>query len=352
VATTPAVGAGGSLATIVVRAAPFDAEEVDRFVAHAADVEGAQVRYAPGRPRASGVVDPVARLAGASGDEIAEVVADHPFDVTAITDDGPFFWHFTPFRDVLADFTSSITRPDLELAIGERVLILLLGVAAALAAVALLLPFVLIRSTFGDLPVKRLSFVYFSCLGLGFLLFEISLIQRLTLFLGYPTYSLTVTLASILVFTGVGAWLSGRIEHDRGRIVPVLALVVALLGVLYGLVLPAITEVALPWSLPVRVVVTVLLLAPFGLCLGMFMPVGLSAVSGITEHRDVYVSWCWAVNGFASVIGSVLTTILAMAFGFTVVLLIALSVYVVALVALYRLLGVATVPSRSSVPTG
>jgi MFS family permease len=90
-------------------------------------------------------------------------------------------------------------------------------------------------------------------------------------------------------------------------------------------------------ALGVRIVVTLLLLAPLGLCLGMFMPLGLGLVAGLSEHGDEYVAWSWAVNGFFSVIGSVLTTILAMTFGFRLVQLFALVVYAVAGLALRRL---------------
>ncbi len=50
-----------------------------------------------------------------------------------------------------------------------------------------------------------------------------------------------------------------------------------------------------------------LVLAPLGMLLGIFMPLGLGAVSALTDHGEEYVAWGWAVNGFASVIGSVLT---------------------------------------------
>ena len=73
-------------------------------------------------------------------------------------------------------------------------------------------------------------------------------------------------------------------------------------------------------SLGVRVVVAILLLAPLGLCLGMFMPLGLGAVAAPdATTTEEYVAWAWAVNGFFSVIGSVLTTILSMTFGFRLV---------------------------------
>ena len=119
---------------------------------------------------------------------------------------------------MVSNITHSIAVSDWEDTVGERVLVLLLIIAAIMAAVFLLLPFVAIRRDWSELPRKRISFVYFASLGLGFMFFEITLIQRLTLFLGYPTYSLTVTLMSLLVFVGIGALLSGRIQprHASG----------------------------------------------------------------------------------------------------------------------------------------
>jgi hypothetical protein len=167
--------------------------------------------------------------------------------------------------------------------------------------------------------------------------FEITLIQRLILFLGYPTYSLTVTLASLLIFTGVGALLSARLKAKPDLAVKVLAPTIVALGLGYLFLLPVLTESLLSTGLAIRVMVAFVVLAPLGVTLGMFMPLGLGAVAGLTGHQEEYVAWGWAVNGFASVIGSVLTTIIAMVFGFNTVLALAMVVYLVALASLRRL---------------
>ena len=86
-----------------------------------------------------------------------------------------------------------------------------------------------------------------------------------------------------------------------------------------------------------RVIFAGAILTPLGLCLGMFMPLGLGRVAALTEHSEEYVAWGWAVNGFFSVIGSVLTTILSMAIGFRAVQFLALGAYAVAVVAFTRL---------------
>ncbi len=334
VATSP-TGVGGHLSTILVKETPFTRPEIDGALAKLEVVPGAQLRYAPGQPVEG---ETVSDLATIPSSELDDWYDSYPYEVGPITDNGPFFWHFTSFGDVIADFGEPIDRDDPEDTVGERVLLLLLAVATVFAAVFLLLPFFSIRTVWLTLPRKATSATYFACLGLGFLFFEITLIQRLTLFLGYPTYSLTVTLASILIFTGVGALVSGRWQRWPNRVVPALLVIITALTLFYAFGLEPLTDALLGWPLAGRVLVAFVVLAPLGVCLGTFMPLGLGAVAGLTTFSREYVAWGWAVNGFASVIGAVLTTILAMSFGFQVVLFIALAVYLVALVALRALL--------------
>jgi spermidine synthase len=332
VSTTPS-GGPSVLSTVLVKPTPFTQAEIDSFVEQVESVDGNVVRYAPGMPQDNSVTQVITL----PDDELASYIDDYHFDISPITDDGPFFWHFARFTDVITGFGDPINQFDSEIAIGERVILLLLAIATVLAAVFLLLPFVTMRKVWRALPRKATSAVYFAALGFGFMFFEITLIQRLILFLGYPTYSLTVTLASLLIFTGVGALLSGRLKANPDMIVKVLAPTIVALGVLYLFLLPIITESLLTTGLAIRVMVAFLVLAPLGVTLGMFMPLGLGAVAELTDHGEEYVAWGWAVNGFASVIGSVLTTIIAMVFGFNVVLALSVVVYLVALGALRRL---------------
>ena len=329
--------ATGDLSTIVVKRTPFTQAEIDRFAAavpvtpphEPGAFPRSEVAYAPGRPDDGGIVG---RLAGAgSTDEAEAVAADYPREISPVRDDRPFFWHFSSFGDVLSNITDPFSTDNPEDVIGERVLLLLLLVAVGYAALFLLAPFVLVRKEWRALPAKGRSALYFASLGLGFMLYEISMIQRLVRFLGYPTYSLTVTLASILVFTGLGALLSKRFADRPRRAVVTSGVMLGLLGIFYLLALDPLTDALLLWPLWARIGVTVALLAPLGLCLGMFMPLGLTVVGGLGDHPDEYVAWGWAVNGFFSVIGSVGTTILAMAYGFRAVQIAALCVYGVAI---------------------
>ena len=100
--------------------------------------------------------------------------------------------------------------------------------------------------------------------------------------------------------------------------------------------LEPVVDAFIVYALPVRIVVAVLFIAPLGLCLGAFMPIGLGAVSALTDHAKQYIAWAWAVNGFFSVVSSVLATILAMAFGFKLVLLLAMLAYSAGIAAFLR----------------
>jgi spermidine synthase len=344
VATSP-ITLGGTLSTILVKRSPFTRAQVHRLVGSLGRVPSSRLRYAPGeaaRVKADHEGnDAVAQLVTVPNRRLDRWFDRYPYDVRPISDDGPFFWHFTPFDDVIANFGRPIDRKDFEDSVGERVLLLLLGVALVFAAVFLLLPFVAIRATWLQLPHKARSALYFAAIGLGFIFFEVVLIQRLTLFLGYPTYSLTVTLMSLLIFTGVGALLSDRWKARPGAVVPWLVVALTLLTAFYAFALTPVTDGLLSLPLAARVPITFVMLAPLGLCLGAFMPLGLGAVARMTMHEREYVAWGWAVNGFASVVGAVLTTILAMSFGFSAVLFAALGIYFVALLVLRGLLRIA-----------
>jgi hypothetical protein len=95
-------------------------------------------------------------------------------------------------------------------------------------------------------------------------------------------------------------------------------------------------QAALGFPLPVRVTVALLLIAPIGLCLGGFLPVGLSIAAGATQHPRPFVAWAWAVNAFASVVGSILAAIVAMAAGFKFLLVAAPVIYVAGALFLMR----------------
>jgi len=325
----------GAFSTIVVKRTAFTKPETDRFLSTIAHLPEQHPYAAPGHALGTSIVS---QLASGTNAQVSSIVSHSSKNITPVRDDSPYFWHFSRFRDVLAHIGQPLKTNDPEDAIGERVLLLLLAIATLYAALFLLAPFFAVRRKWRALPAKGTSAVYFAALGLGFMFFEITMIQRLVQFLGYPTYSLTVTLAAILLSTGIGALVSRRFAHRARVAVPVLLAIIAALTLFYELALPSILDGGLlSTGLAVRVVFAGAILTPLGLCLGMFMPLGLGRIASLTEHGEEYVAWGWAVNGFFSVIGSVLTTILSMALGFRAVQFMALGAYAIAVLAFTRL---------------
>ena len=324
-------------ATVLLRAKPFREDELERFRRANAAVEGSRVIHA-GSAGSPGPRHPVNEVVSLGDAALERWYAGYPYDVTPVTDDSPFFWHFARYRDaLLRPWGEKSWIWDPEDATGERMLMTLLAFAVLFAGVFLLLPLLFVRETWHRIPYKANAAVYFAALGLGFMFFEVCLIQKLTLFLGYPTYSLTVTLFSLLVFSGIGSLASSRYAKRRNRALLALLAGIVALTILYQLGIARLVDVFVAAPLSARAALAVLVLAPLGLCLGAFMPIGLSTVARLTQHEREYVAWAWAVNGFFAVVSSVLATILSMSFGFNVVLLLAALIYAIGVLALLRI---------------
>ncbi|UCE85936.1 MAG: class I SAM-dependent methyltransferase [Deltaproteobacteria bacterium] len=322
------------LSTVLIGKEPFGEDQIQRFVERSGSVSGGVTRYAPGRALDGG---PVNRVIDAAPNALAELYAAHPYDVTPVYDEAPFFWHFARFRDAFGWRLSTPYVIDWEDAIGERVLLVLAGLVTVLAGLFLLVPFAVFRPVWRSIPYRAATGVYFASLGFGFMLVEVCLIQMLTLFLGYPTRSLSVTLFGLLIFAGLGSLASGAYARHRNRALVLLLAALALLLGFYQLGLPGVVDRFAGAPLGLRMGLAVALVAPLGLCLGAFLPLGLRSVAALTSHAQEYVAWSWAVNGFFSVLSSIVGVILAMMLGFNAVLLIALAAYAVGVTAMARI---------------
>jgi spermidine synthase/MFS family permease len=320
------------VSTILLSATPFSEAGTHAFVSAAGALPDGKARHAFGRSADKGAPNAIISL---RDEELAAFLDRYAYDVSPVSDNAPFFWHFARFGDLVSSGDPALRRPiGPEDGRGERVLLVMLALAVLFSAVFLMLPFAFIRKRWGELPRKGTSVLYFAALGLGFMCFEITLLQKLTLFLGYPTYTLTVTLFALLVFSGIGSLTTGSYLHARNRALPLLLGALLALTLFLTTGLDPLVEVLVGQALPLRIAAAVLVLAPLGLCLGAFMPLGLATVSRLTPYRAEYVAWSWAVNGMFSVIGSLLATMLSMSYGFRAVLLLAVLLYASAAVAL------------------
>src|SRR5207248_825105 len=173
--------------------------------------------------------------------------------------------------------------------------------------------------------------VYFGALGAGFMLIEVSVLQRFVLLLGHPVYSLTVTLFSLLLGTGIGAGWSRRFEDtDLRRAGIVGAATVAILALVVVATFTPVVTWAIPFARSVRMLIAVALLCPLGVALGIPMPTGLRLLSVRAPNM---LAWAWGINGAMSVLGATLAIFIAMNWGFQTTLIAASGTYTVGLLA-------------------
>jgi predicted membrane-bound spermidine synthase len=179
----------------------------------------------------------------------------------------------------------------------------------------------------------HMIFVIF--IGLGFMFLEITFIQKFLLLLGTPIMALTVILFSILLSSGIGAYLSGRLFHKNPykAVVVSIPLLVGIVLAYYGL-LQGIIDSAIILQLPQRIMLTFALLSPAGLLMGFQFPSitrMASMHSNQSEHTDENITLLWGINVIASVIATVLTAISSMVIGFNGNLLLGAGLYLGAL---------------------
>jgi hypothetical protein len=320
--------------TIVLSKSPFGLEQIGHFEEQIGRIPGGEVRF---HHRRDPDPSPVSGAVLIPKDLIGDWYRSYPYLIDPVLDESPFFWHFSRFRDALGTRARPGLFVDFEDAVGERVLAVLLLVAILLGFAFLLLPMVAARNTFAGIRHKGPTAAYFASLGLGFMFVEITLIQKLTLLLGYPTRSLTVTLLSLLVSSGAGSYLSTRYPFSWQRALGWLYAALVILTTLWLFAMPRLIEICVGAPLPARIAVSLLATAPMGLCLGGFLPIGIRAVSdGVADPRPV-VAWAWAVNAFASVVASMLAAILAMVVGFKLLIIAAPVIYAAGILGLLRI---------------
>jgi len=301
------------MATLVVKKSPFTQNEITQFTEWTRDNQF-QLLLAPGHPTAP-------ELEGVlNSPTLEEYVRTHPFRIDPPTDDQPFFFDVLRWRDVFqrdiregSDYISAINfKPIVMLATT-------LAVLAVMCLVFIIVPFViegwLQRDRAFSMPwTQRAGIViYFVMLGLGYMMVELSLIQRFAIFLGHPSYSLTACLASMLLSSGVGSMFTDRFfgmkdaGHGAGLIRRANFIVVGLLVVTWLLASLAWAHGA-ALSTPVRIALTALIIAPPAFFMGMAFPLAMKASA---FRSSAPLGWYWGINGAFSVCASVLTVIIA-----------------------------------------
>jgi len=312
-------------ADLVVRKTPLSREDVARVEAWAAG-NGFSMLFDPLRPGSS-EYDSVLRATPA---ERRAFYRAYPFDIRPTTDDRPFFFDYYKWSSLLDSNLGQGGYGITQLPVGLRVILVTLLVTAGLGAAAILFP--LRRRAIAGAGVRG-TLAYFACLGFGFMFVEIALLQRFVFYLGGPAYSLSTVLFALLLFAGLGSLASAR-RGDRARATAAaFGVAVGLYCLGLALLSGRLIEATLALSPAARRALFVCLAAPLAFLMGHFFPLGIVQLRG----RDpAWVAWAWAVNGFSTVLASVLAVLIAIHAGFSILLVLAAACYVGAAAAFPR----------------
>lgn len=248
---------------------------------------------------------------------------DYAYNVSPVNDSAPFFFFTLKTKYVLQNIVAGTGHGmDWRINLGVVVLGMLLIISVLAVLAFLILPLALHKKHDADTHgLKVLPMLFFIAVGFGYILVEISLIQRFVLFLGHPTYALTVVVFLLLLSSGMGSVAARRWISNSNRMLPLLGCIAALI-LLNVAVLPWLLAIAVGLPFAVKLLLSVMVLAPLGFLMGMPFPTGLRLVRT--------VEWAWALNAAASVMGSVMAMIIAIHFGLTVTLVCAAVAYLLA----------------------
>ncbi|MCP4299446.1 MAG: SAM-dependent methyltransferase [Gammaproteobacteria bacterium] len=264
------------------------------------------------------------------GERADEFMERYKFYIEAATDNRPYYFHFFKWATLPEVITLRKVGGAGLIEWGYLILIATLLQAAIAGLVLILLPLSRVEHRWPAGTGPRMG-AYFLLLGFAFLFIEMAFIQKFILFLSHPLYSVAVVLSGFLVFAGLGsAWSASLVRKLAGsRLAPVAIAVggLALLTVSYVVLLPLVFQRFIGHSDVVKIVLSVVLIAPLAVCMGMPFPLGLKRVAEIAPD---FIPWAWGINGFASVMSAVLATLLAIEFGFTFVIMLALVLYLIA----------------------
>lgn len=260
-----------------------------------------------------------------SSPDRAEWLRNYPFEVSAPTDDRPFFNHFfkwVQIPEILARYGRAWQPFG---GAGFLVVVFLLLLMLVLSLLLIILPLVFRRGDSkpeiaGGRSTSAAVAVFFTLIGVGYMAVEIPLIQKFILYLGQPTYAFSAVIAALLFFSGLGS-LASPLVHGRSMLA--LALLILLSPGWLGMVFNS----TLQWPFTARLLTAIACLAPLGFLMGIPLAKGMAS---LTSAGEGYIPWAWAINGTSSVVASVLAAMLALTFNFTCVLFLGCACYTLA----------------------
>ncbi len=316
---------------VLAKKSPLTLEEEALVRDHLNNADDLVALYTPSNPGNNPFSALIAR------NDPAAFASSYPYNVAPVNDNAPFFFFTLKTDQVLRNRQHH--GIDWKVNLG----VVVLGLVFVISLVAVF-AFLLVPMALGGGRRQRfLPLLYFVAVGLGYILVEIAFIQRFVLFLGHPTYALTVVIFLMLLSSGAGSLVSRRWLSDTARCwIPLLLLLLAI--ALYTGVLPALLSSLIGLPFPAKLGVSGIVLVPLGFAMGMPFPTGLRRFAQTSTPElpatefgepatteDNAVEWAWAMNAASSVLGSVLAMVIAIHFGLNITLACGGAAYALAL---------------------
>ncbi|MEE8237682.1 MAG: hypothetical protein V3S67_05140 [Gammaproteobacteria bacterium] len=303
-----------NLSTIILSPQPMPAADIAGLRALHDDL-GFKLEILPGERPDNADLRRI--VAARSLDELQDRIRDQTLNFDPPTDDSPYFFNMLRLGNLAAarDAGSGVLQGNLTATI---TLLALLFALSVLCLVTVILPLLMRRgsSARAITPWSQLwtAMVYFSLIGTGFMFTEIGLIQRLSVFLGHPVYALGVLLFTIILAAGIGSGLSEFLPRRlRPLVAAALFTAAAIVGASY--LLSALVTVMATSAMPMRIMASIAAIAPLGVALGLFFPVGM----GLAKQQQMpETPWFWALNGVFGVLASALAVFVAIYFSISV----------------------------------
>ncbi|MBI5435639.1 MAG: SAM-dependent methyltransferase [Nitrosomonadales bacterium] len=266
------------------------------------------------------------------GPQRQDFIGQYKFYIEPATDDRPHFFRFFKWN-AAAEIFALREQGGMPLLDWSYPLLVATLVQATAASVLLILAPLALSRCRRSLPGAPVA-LYFLAIGFAFMFMEIAFIQKFVLFLSHPLYAVAVVLCAFLVFAAAGSWLAGRWQAAGKVTFAVVAL--GAMALLYLAILPGLFQALIHLPDAAKIIISVALIAPLAICMGVPFPTAMMRLANASEEA---IPWAWAINGFASVVGAVLATLLAIHLGFAAVILLAVLIYAVACVALTGFAG-------------
>jgi spermidine synthase len=299
---------------VLAKKTPFTPAEEDAVEQHLTRYDELEALYLPNDPGENAFSALIAR------NDPWAFARDYPYNVAPVNDDAPFFFFTLKTSQILHE-ESLQQGIDWKVNLGVVVLGMVLGISLAAVLVFLILP--MLCGAGAPARVRHVSLLYFVAIGLAYILVEIAFIQRFVLFLGHPTYALTVVIFLLLLSSGAGSLISRRWLREPARVWLPLAFLVLAIS-LYVVVLPSALTSLVGLQFLLKLLVSALLLIPLGIAMGMPFPTGLRSLAFAATALDAAggnaVEWAWAMNAASSVLGSVLAMVIAIHWGLNLTL--------------------------------